>query len=577
MAISIVGQPEYITPVFNPIFFYVDSTNKNEQGFKYIVDVFNTDTNINIGTYKLFGRPVDGYGVADINQLLANQVSFDLNQLNNVVSAATNSQINYYVSFGEEYIVSWDWYDTEFVPSGPYSTPDYTLVVSTGTSNTFIAGDKIILQQNPGYSTNVYNGIFTVLSANSSTLIIDVPFVVGYTVGGTAVYADKGKTVFNNLASATGYTAFNGAIGHQQFLNYQGEFIDINLFDGAFLMTDVPSGYTVKPTNLMWLNYYLSDGHTQALNLTSQNDIILNTVYGQYVMVTGPNSPLSATTMQTVGIGPYNVGQVEGTVNPYSISNYWANDVGTYPIFKNICWEFDTAESYSGGTQTLLTSTTQSPWYTIFTDEAVNYVNINGGDTLAFIESTPTSTTVALGVAFSAFSQSNTSIYQRTDWYEIYINGAESSQTLRFNVDWNTTRYGNFELVFLDKMGSMIPANFECQNARSINITRQEYTTFFGNLMDGKWNYTSTERGRTQTNTIVKHQIDLISNWISEDEASFLQELYSSPAVYIKENGQLWPVIVSSNSYQMQTKNNKKNIQIKITIEYANNDTQQNF
>jgi hypothetical protein len=152
------------------------------------------------------------------------------------------------------------------------------------------------------------------------------------------------------------------------------------------------------------------------------------------------------------------------------------------------------------------------------------------------------------------------------------------SETLYFEIDWGTTRYGNIELLFIDRLGSFIPANFELQNTTTINIDRSNYQTLLGDLKStGKWGFNSYDMGRRQLNTSVRKSIDLNSNWMSEDSAKYMQELFSSPMVFMKDNEQYWPVIITSNSYVIRTKNNKKNIQIALSLEIANQDRIQNF
>jgi hypothetical protein len=149
---------------------------------------------------------------------------------------------------------------------------------------------------------------------------------------------------------------------------------------------------------------------------------------------------------------------------------------------------------------------------------------------------------------------------------------------MTFNVNWNPAfQLGpNVELVFLDRMGSYAPVNFELQNFRTQNVSRDSYNKILGDLNaidnSNKWQYNSTDRGITSINTRIVTQLDLNTNWITEEEAKYIKELYSSQRVYIKEYGKLWPVNVITNSTLIPTKYNKKLIQMSISITYANND-----
>jgi hypothetical protein len=554
MAISIIGSPDVFSPAFNPIYYYLDSTNKNEEGFKYVVDVYRTGTADLLASYKLFPRPVDGYGVCDINQILKSQLSEDIQQVKGPRDTP-NVYECYDIEFGEEYVVKWSFNDTEFAPSGQ------TYFVGTGGTQPFVAGDLILAQQNSGFTEDRYNGVFVVLSANSNTILVDVDFISSPTIGGVITFSDQRKTIFQDLTGFTGSCVFNGAVSHQEFMDYSSNNYDTTTNSGATFLSNIPNNYTVKPDNTMRLNFYNSiiPSGTTFINVVTQ--------YGVYDLEN--ENPLGK--VNVIGAGSGNITELE----PNYINNF-----GSFPIFKNICYPILFIVDFGG--QTLLQGAGTTPWNDIgaFDEEFVEFEGANGESFGGYIVDLPTSDSIVIDYPFSAVTSTTGHAFQRTDWYEVKIfdsdKGEYVTETKRFNVDWSTTRYGNIELVFMDRLGSYAPANFELQNYRTMNVTRDSYTKILGDLnrieVANKWQYNSTDRGRTSINTKVITQLELNSNWLSEQDANYLKELYSSPFVYIKENGQLWPAVVTSNSYLIQTKNNKKNIQIKITVEYANND-----
>lgn len=553
MAITIKGSPDVFSPAFNPIYYYLDSTNKNEDGFKYVVDIYRTGTADLLASYKLFPRPNDGYGVCDINQILKSQLSEDILGIKGPRDTPPAYSC-YDIEFGEEYVVKWSFTDTEFAPSGQ------TYFVGTGGTQPFVAGDLILAQQNSGFTEDRYNGVFVVLSANSNTILVDIDFVSSPTIGGFITFSDQRKTIFQDLTGFTGSCVFNGAVAHQEFMQYDSTDYDTSVNSGATFLTNIPNNYTVKPDNTMRLNFYNSviPTGTTFINVVTQ--------YGVYDLEN--ENPLGK--VNVIGAGPANILQYQ--------DNY-TNNFGSFPVFKNICYPILFVVDFGG--QTLLQGDGTTPWNELIgDDEFVEFLGDNGQLIGGIIVDIPTSDSIVIDYPFSAVTATSGHAFQRTDWYEVKIfssdQGEYVTETKRFNVDWSTTRYGNVELVFMDRMGSYAPANFELQNYRTMNVTRDSYTKILGDLnaisLSNKWQYKSTDRGRTSINTKVITQLELNSNWLSEEDANYLKELYSSPFVYIKENGQLWPAVVTSNSYLIQTKNNKKNIQIKITVEYANND-----
>lgn len=583
MSIITIGTPEKFAPVFNPIYFYVTSTNDINEGFKYVVDLYDDDSNIFITRYKIYPRPNDLFGVIDINQILASQISYTFDQTINYIDVGLEDYINYRLEVGEEYVNYWDFADNQYVLSGPYT--GYLSFVGVFNNNPFVAGDIVETIQAPGFTYSGYNGTFEVLSANSSTIIVDWPHTVATPANpGQAVYATHQKTLFPNLRTYSGYTAWNGAVMHQNLMSMQSSIMNLNTGATAPFLSSIPQNdYVVKPTNNMWLNFWSS---AQTAN---SRFAYVTTHYGEYSMINGLTG-YTGSSVQILPIGPQNITDIEGTSGPFTGQTYWSNDAGTLPVFKNECWESFGYVSGSTGS-TILFGSSISPWYNNFTDQIVDFYLGNQLYTTV-ITSTPFFQTVAIPIAPSIFIaagflpnvtySSFVTLFQKTEYYTVQMFGSGNTATslqYSFDVDWNTTRYGNIELLFMDRSGSFIPANFELQSAKSVNIERNEYQTILGGLNTtlDTWRYDSTDRGRNVLNTTVKKQVELLSNWITEDTSKYWEQLFTSPVVYIKEFGEFWPVIIKDTNYKLVTKNNKKNIQVKIVVEYANSDVVQRF
>ena len=95
MAITTINEPFDKTPAYNPIKFLYNSTNKNNLGFKYIFDVYESGTANKIAEYRVYPRFSDGYGEIDLSKLLQNKVSYDFDQTLIESDPATNSYYKY--------------------------------------------------------------------------------------------------------------------------------------------------------------------------------------------------------------------------------------------------------------------------------------------------------------------------------------------------------------------------------------------------------------------------------------------------------------------------------------------------
>lgn len=242
-----------LNPVYNPLVYGFDSTNKNQPGFRYVVDVYSAGTATKLFEARVAPRPNDGYGYIDLSKILSNLVTFDLDVTNTTSSAILNSYINYDVKIGEEYIVSWPFDDSTFV------TGNLTRLIQTGstTPNTFVDGDQIVVTLNNPALFPALDGLQVVYSAVSAyNIIIDIPFVTSAANPGIVKYADNRKTVYRNLYSYTGHTAWNGALPFKTWPSYSSTDYKITTTSTTNkLLTNIPSNFYMASTQDMWINW----------------------------------------------------------------------------------------------------------------------------------------------------------------------------------------------------------------------------------------------------------------------------------------------------------------------------------
>lgn len=270
--ITIKGQPDVITPVYNPVVYYIDSTNKNQPGFRYVVDLYSAGTANKIAEFRVAPRPNDGYGYIDISKILQTQLSFDFSPSAFSTYKALNSFVNYDIKFGEEYNVNWTFTDTQF-ESGNITRFNQT---PNSVPHTFIVGDQIIVSQTLDYIPNA-EGLHTVKSVpDAYNVVIDVPFIVSPLNPGVIAYADNRKTIFRDLSSIEECIAFNGALSFKNFPNYSflNYALDNTVSNTRSLLTNMPvSGFWATPTQDLWVNIMKksTDNINQRIMFTNSN------------------------------------------------------------------------------------------------------------------------------------------------------------------------------------------------------------------------------------------------------------------------------------------------------------------
>ncbi len=93
--------PQEFQPVFNPIYFIVDSSNKGACDFRYVADIYVNG--ILATTIYVYPEGDNDYGVFRIERILQDYIKFDLKP--NVIGFENNpnSILEYYLDYKEEY------------------------------------------------------------------------------------------------------------------------------------------------------------------------------------------------------------------------------------------------------------------------------------------------------------------------------------------------------------------------------------------------------------------------------------------------------------------------------------------
>ena len=286
MSQTTIASPQAFSPAYNPLKFIIDSTNKNNTGFKYIFQVFEAGTSNKIGEYKMLPRVGDGYGEQDLSKLLQTQVSWDLNTLSTSWYNAPNSRYLYDVKVGEEQLAEY------FYTANLTSNAGNTRVHAT---NTFVAGDQVlIVQADGGVANPQLEGLHTVLSATTSTFTVGVPFssITDITINGLVYYADNRKIITLNVTTFEDYIVFNGAFRWLDWSVYDNSDYKLSFAD-SYWLTNQPQQFSCTLGQDLYLNLRSPKGHDRIVFVNSNGGIFykdINNVDEISQVPVGPNN-----------------------------------------------------------------------------------------------------------------------------------------------------------------------------------------------------------------------------------------------------------------------------------------------
>ena len=318
MAITYKGGHDVnnLTPAFNEVNYYFDSSNKNIDGFNYVIDLYLSGTATKVWESRIAPRAGDGYANVFLMGILSALVSLDI-PIGTLASNALNSWYKFDLKIGEEMIVAWS-YTSYYEYTGGGTFNGYTKLEKTpaGVAHTYQVGDQInVNQTDGGVIKPMLQGLFTVVAVpDAQTIVIDIPFAAvgtGTAVSGSVKYADNRKTITRDLMTKTA-TVFNGVIDTKLFVGTPSStFKIISTSVTNELLTDLPSsGFRVKESQDIWVNvanFYATTA--QFIYFENSNGDIFSTALGastsfpiRQIKVAGSTMPALTVVSGTAGL-----------------------------------------------------------------------------------------------------------------------------------------------------------------------------------------------------------------------------------------------------------------------------------
>ena len=187
-------------------------------------------------------------------------------------------------------------------------------------------------------------------------------------------------------------------------------------------------------------------------------------------------------------------------------------------------------------------------------------------------------TLTPVGAATLPLIKPDTTYY--TFYYEDSVLG-QASTTYRVNIDRRIS-ITEYDLVFLDRMGSMSSFAFQLKAYERGDVLRDEYNKDVqGYVTGGEWKYNPHEYGFNSYFVSATKTLELTTNWMNDDMSVYFEELLTSPQCYMKRatydcddvvSEPYVPVILTTNNYEVFRQRNKNLIKYTIVVKLANND-----
>lgn len=153
----------------------------------------------------------------------------------------------------------------------------------------------------------------------------------------------------------------------------------------------------------------------------------------------------------------------------------------------------------------------------------------------------------------------------------IAYNGSDDEASLRYTytiLDAECT-YQTYNLVFQNRWGGFDSVQFTKVSRETLTAERQRFEKTDYTFPSGIFTQNLKNRGRTTFHVESKTTVQLNSDWLTDTEFGWLEELITSPTVYSIESGVLIPIEINTNTYEVRKSVNDGASQLVIDIEYS--------
>ena len=145
------------------------------------------------------------------------------------------------------------------------------------------------------------------------------------------------------------------------------------------------------------------------------------------------------------------------------------------------------------------------------------------------------------------------------------------SSLARYNIVDNCSRYEKRRLQFLNELGGYDTFNFTLVSKETMDIERSMFKKDLGSY-GSSYSFVNSpnDRAYSQYHTRIKDKISIQSDWVTQDQLAWLEQLVTSPDVRLDDGLYLIPINITNTSFEKKKVVNEKlfNLQLEYTLSY---------
>jgi len=160
-------------------------------------------------------------------------------------------------------------------------------------------------------------------------------------------------------------------------------------------------------------------------------------------------------------------------------------------------------------------------------------------------------------------------IIDGASYYNVWLGNAEKQEEFTFYIDAKCSKYTPIRLHWLNRLGGFDSFNFNLKSEQETDINRSTYMQEEHRFTGTSWVYDSMSRGETDYHISTQDKLTVNTDYLTETESTWMNDLFTSPVIYQEINNTLIAVNGKPKNVRKQTSLNDKLMQYTFKLDYS--------
>lgn len=164
---------------------------------------------------------------------------------------------------------------------------------------------------------------------------------------------------------------------------------------------------------------------------------------------------------------------------------------------------------------------------------------------------------------------------------EFYNSLGATLELLTYGLANSCSKHIQYTVYYLKRNGSTGFFNFGKLSQENVSLIKNTVRSNRNKLVSGVYGYNTYDREKQTISTLTTRKITLATDWITQLQSEYLEELFDSPLVWLSApnnlatNSNYIPIDNTETTYTLEKHANKPLFNLSMTFDYSTNETRQ--